>query len=63
MKFDEYFNWLFEEEYRKESDSYIVHSIDYEMYLQKVTKIHYLHSMRHDVMSELKVYFGINNIV
>ena len=36
--FDEYYNCLFDEEYQKECDNYIIRSLNHEMYLQRVKK-------------------------
>ena len=38
IKFEEYYNCLFGNEYQKECDNYVIRSINHEMYLQKVTK-------------------------
>ena len=35
LKFEEFYNCLFGEDYQKECDNYILRSIDHEMYLQK----------------------------
>ena len=37
-KLEEYYNCLFGGEYQKECDSYIIRSLDHEMYLQKSRK-------------------------
>ena len=38
IKFEEYYNCLFGEEYQKECNNYILRSINQEMYLQEVKK-------------------------
>ena len=50
IKFEEYYNCLFGEEYQKECDNYILRSINHEMVLQEVKNLHYLYSMINDVI-------------
>ena len=38
IKFEEYYNCLFGNEYKKECDNFVIRSINHEMYMQKVTK-------------------------
>ena len=38
IKFEEYYNCLFGDDYQKECDNYIIKPINHEMFLQKVTK-------------------------
>ena len=38
FNFEEYYNYFYEGEYQNECDSYIIRSLNHEMYLQKVTK-------------------------
>ena len=38
IKFEEYYNCLFGNDYQKECDNYVIRSINHEMFLQKVTK-------------------------
>ena len=38
IKFEEYYNCLFDGEYQRECDNYIIRSLNHEMYLQKVKK-------------------------
>ena len=38
VKFEEYYNCLFGEDYRNECDNYVIRSINHDTYLQKVRK-------------------------
>ena len=38
IKFEEYYNCLFGNEYQKECENYVIRSLNHEMYMQKVTK-------------------------
>ena len=49
-KFEEYYNCLFDGEYQKECDNYIIQSINHEMYLQRVKNLHYINLMINDVI-------------
>ena len=50
IKFEEYYNCLFGEDYQRECDHYTIRSINHEMYLQRVKNLHYLYSMIKDVI-------------
>ena len=64
FNFEDYKKCLDGEEYRRESDNYILRSINLEMYLQKVKNLHYPYSMINDIMKiRLKVNLGNENIV
>ena len=50
IKIEEYNNCLFGGEYQKDCDNYIIWSINHEMYIQKLKKLHYLYLMTNDVI-------------
>ena len=50
MKFTEYKNCLDGENYQKDSDNYLIRSLNHEMYLQQVKNLHSLYLMTNDVI-------------
>ena len=59
IKFEEFYNCLFDKEYQRECDNYNIRSLNHQMYLQRVKNLHYLFSMIKDVIKILlKAYLG-----
>ena len=50
IKFEKYYNCLFDGEYQRECNNYIIRSINHEMVLQEVKNLHYLNLMINDVI-------------
>ena len=50
IKFEEYYKCLFDGEYQRECNNYIIRSINHEMVLQEKKYQHYLYSMTNDVI-------------
>ena len=50
IKFEDYYNCLFGGENQKDCDTYIMRSINHEMYLQQIKKLHYVYLMINDVL-------------